>query len=110
MILNQSQIDFLERRRKLLKLWHYVGAISLIVLFGLVLFLKLNTPQLIDPYEVLARLESGAIDQTSLETMAILLPVMVILVCLMLIILVAMMYMAFSNEKKYLKILNKLEK
>ena len=86
-----------------------MGPMLLAAVFGLVLLLKFNTPQLIDPYEVLARLESGAIDQTSLETMAVLLPVMVILVSLMLVILVAIMYMAFSNEKKYLKIVDLAE-
>ena len=60
---------------------------------------------MITPYEVITRLESGTVDQSTLEMMAVLLPVTFVLVCFLLAVFVAMMYQAFSNEKKYLEIL-----
>jgi hypothetical protein len=110
MKINQKQNDFLEKRRRLLKAWRYVGPMMLFAIFCLVLFLKISTPLLINPYEVISRLESGTIDQSSLEMMAVLLPVIFILVCFILVVLVVMMYMAYSNEKKYLEILEAIKR
>jgi hypothetical protein len=103
---SQKQLDYLDRRRKLLNLWRFAGPFLLFVIFALVLYLKIYTPLLIDPYEVLSRLEAGAIEQSSLELIAILLPVMVIMICVLLIAFVFFIYAAFSNERKYLAIIN----
>jgi len=105
MKIDQQQHEFLARRRRLVKLWRYVGPLMLLVIVGLVWFLTTSTPLMINPFEIISRLESGAVDQPTLEMMAVLLPVTFILVCFLLAVFVALMYMAFSNEKKYLEIL-----
>ena len=105
MQLNREQSEFLQKRLKLLRSWRYVGPVMLLAIFGLAVVLKIYSPLLIDPNEVVERLEAGAIEQSSLEMMAVMLPVMLILVCLILVIFVILMYAAFSNEKKYLQIL-----
>lgn len=108
-LLNQQQNSYLEKRRKFVHLWHYVGPLLLIGILGFATYLFVNTPLLINPYEILSRLESHSIKQSSLEMMAVLLPIMFIVVCFLLIVLVAIMYAAFSNEKKYLEIVDEIK-
>ena len=110
MKLNENYGDFLEKRRRLLKAWRYAGPSLLLAILGLVVFLKVRTPLLIDPYEVVSRLEAGSLEQTTLELMAVLLPITMILVCFVLVMLVVFIYAAFSNEKKYRQILQVTER
>ena len=109
MTLSQKQMNFLEKRRQLLKVWTYAGPSMLLLIIVLVVFLKINTPWLIDPFEVISRLEEGSVETSSLEMMAVLLPVMSCLVCFLLAAFVFLMYLVFTNEKKYLEILNQLQ-
>ncbi len=109
MNLSQQQSNYLDKRRKLLKVWRYVGPLMLLGMIGLVIYLNVSTPLLINPYEVMSRLELGSIEQSSLETMAVLLPMMLIMVCFLLVVLIAMMYAVFSNERKYLEIVKKIK-
>ena len=104
MQLTHQQSIYLEKRRKLLKSWRYVGPLLIVGLLGFVLSLYTNTPLLINPYEVMSRLKSGSIERSTLEMMAVLLPMMFILVCALVIVLVAMVYAAFSMENKYQEI------
>jgi len=104
--LKPKQKSYLEKRRKLLKLWSYVGPFILLAIIGFAGYLYLNTPWLINSYEVLSRLKAGSMPQSTIETMAILLPVMILVVLFLLIVIVALMYAAFSNEKKYLDVVD----
>jgi len=99
MKLTQKQHDYLTKRKKLLESWRYAGPALLLGILGLTVYLYIKTPLLINPHEVFLRVESQAIRQSTLETMAILLPILFIMVCFFLIVLVAIMYAAFSNEK-----------
>ena len=78
-------------------------------IIGFAAFLYVNSPLLVNPYEVLSRFESGSVKRSTLEMMALLLPIMFMLVCVLLIALVAIMYAAFSNEKKYMEIVREIE-
>ncbi len=104
--LKPKQNSYLEKRRKLLKAWTYVGPFLLLAIIGFAGYLYLNIPWLINPYEVLSRLQAGSIPQSTIETMAIMLPVMILMVCILLLVVVVIMYAAFSNEKKYLRIVD----
>ncbi|MGB5277839.1 MAG: hypothetical protein WBP02_11775 [Gammaproteobacteria bacterium] len=109
MSLSRQQIDFLTRRRSLLQAWRYLGLLMFIAITCLVLFLLASAPLLINPFEVIARLESASIEPASLEMMAVLVPILCILICSILMLVVAMVYAAFSNEKKYLDILDDID-
>jgi uncharacterized BrkB/YihY/UPF0761 family membrane protein len=106
MKLNQQQNSFLEKRRKLVKSWSYVGPLMMLLVLGLAAYVYVKSPLLINPYEVLARLQSGSIEQSTLMTMAVILPIVFITVCFLLIVLIVMLYAAIANEKKYIEILN----
>jgi hypothetical protein len=107
--LNQEQRGFLEKREGFVKSWRYVGPLLFAVIAGFAIYLYVRTPLLINPYEVFARIESGSIERSSLETMALLLPLMFIVVCFLLLVLIVMMYAAFSNEKRYRDIVTALD-
>lgn len=79
----------------------------LVLLTGLGIWLFLNKPLLANPFEVMARLQSDSIPESTMVVMAGLLPIGV-LTCLFLAAAVLVFaYTAFANEKKYLRILER---
>jgi hypothetical protein len=105
-----NQNDFLVKRSKLVKSWQVVGPTALLMIFILVLYLYLKTPMMINPFEVLAKIQKGLIEQSTLEFMAVILPLMVITTCFLLVILVIVMNSAIDNEKKYIEMIDDLQK
>lgn len=99
---------FIAKRRSLLKAWRYVGPLLLVSIAGLAAYLYLNTPLMIDPFAVIAAVEAGAIGDSTLQLMAVFVPLLFLAVCFLLVVLVVLMYAAFANEKKYLAILDRL--
>lgn len=82
-----------------------MGPVTLLVWLGLVFYLWAIAPFPVNPQAVAAGVASGTIQASTLETMAILLPVIVALVCLLMVAIVALIYAAFSNERRYLEII-----
>jgi hypothetical protein len=70
----------------------------LAVIAGLYVVLKISSPELIDPFEVMARLEAGAFEQPSQELMAVLLPSMVIMFSLLVVVIVFFIYVAYPMK------------
>ncbi len=108
MNINQQKIRFLGKRRKLIQAWHVVGPMLLLVIVIFVIFQFQKTPLLINPFEVITGLESESIKQSTIEIMAVILPVLFIAVSLLLMIIVIMMFTVISNEKKYIEIIERL--
>lgn len=109
MELNQDEVRFLGRRRKLISAWRYAGPLTLLLIFGLAIFLGLRSPMMVNPFAIIERLEAGTLAQSTLEMMAMFVPLLVITICFILIVLIQLMYVAFSNEKKYLQIIDLLK-
>jgi len=109
-MLEEKIEGFLNRRKKMLKWWDYLGPVLFLIVIGYVVFVYFKAPLLINPFEVLSRIQAGTIKGSTLEFMAAILPVVIIAICFVMIALVAIMYAASINEKKYLKIINDLRK
>jgi len=121
MQINRQAESFLEKRRALLKAWRYVGPLLLLKAWryvgpllllgigGFAVFLWLNTPLLINPYAMMSGIESGSVEQSTLQMMAAFVPVLFIALCFLLVVFILLMYAAFSNEKKFLAILDELQ-
>ncbi len=109
MDLSQKQQNFLKKRRLLIKLWVYAGPALLLGIGVFAYLLSIQTPYLINPLQVGCELQSGQISQTTLETMALLLPMMGLIIFFLMVVLVIMVYVALSNEKKYLAMLDQTE-
>ena len=108
MIHSRRHQAFLEKRRRLLQAWQWVGPLCLLLIIGLWLWLYLHSPLLVNPFEIASRLENETLDSSILPVMALMLPI-IILACLgLLIAIIVFMYAVFSNEKKYMEIINEL--
>lgn len=105
MELDQTQREFLEKRRKLVRSWPFIGLILLIAMVATLLWLWVQQPLLINPYEVVGRLESGSIENSTIALMAVMLPLLFLICFVLLMIVVLFAYAAFANEKKHLKII-----
>jgi hypothetical protein len=106
---NRQSERFLEKRRTLLAAWRYAGPLLLLVIGGFAAYLFISTPLLINPVAVAAGIESGSIEQSTLQLLAMFVPFLFITACFLLVVLVVLMYAAFANEKKYLAILDDRE-
>ncbi|MFO7665716.1 MAG: hypothetical protein R6V76_03775 [Desulfobacterales bacterium] len=105
MQLSYEDQRFLVKRIRLVQTWRYVGAILLAMLVGLGMWLFLSKPLLANPFVVVTRLKSDAIPEATMVLMAAMLPV-VVLTCIALAVAVVLFaFAAFSNEKKYLQII-----
>lgn len=96
---------FLEKRKKIVRLWPYTGALMLTVLTALVIFLYTTAPLLIDPFETASRIRSEAVSDATLRVSALLLPIAFGTICLLLVALLWVMHLAFENEKRYFALL-----
>lgn len=110
MDLNEKQNRYLQKRQATLKAWKYAGPLMLIGVIGFVIYLFTAVPLLINPFEILSRLESGTLGISSMEVIAVILPIMSLLVCFLLLVIIALMHSAISNEKRYLDIIEILRR
>ncbi len=107
-MLTDVQAAFLKKRRWRARSWRVVGIILIFVLIGLVVWLCVRVPNLINPFRVLRQVESGALAQSALETMAILLPLAFAGVIFLLVVIVGFGFLVFANERRYLAIIDSL--
>ena len=91
-------------------MWRYVGPILLLAIIVLAAWIFVNSPLLINPYEVISRIKSGTIEQSTFEMMAVILPLIMIFLFLLLVVVIGIMYAAFSKEKRYMKIISEVER
>lgn len=99
---------FLAKRTKLVQTWPLVGGILLCLVLGLGVWLFLSTPLLANPFTVLSKLRSNSIPVSTLTLMAGLLPVAILMCLVLAIAMVAFSFAAFSNEKKYIAMVERM--
>ena len=106
--LTAEQQAFLAKRARLIGKWRYVGAAMLLLIFGFTVYLLVSTPLLINPFEVISRLEDDSLPQSTIVILAAMLPVMFGALLVVLLAIVLVMYAAIANEKKYAAIIEAL--
>lgn len=96
---------FLKRRRRLVRAWPFVGGglLAALVLFSAWLYVR--TPLLINPVEIVRRIEGGGVDSATLLTLAGLVPVLLLSCIFLLFVLIAFGFAKFRTESKYLALL-----
>jgi len=99
----KSQSSYLEKRKRLLKSWQYVGPALLLAAIGLATWIFVTSPLLINPYDVTSRIESGTIGQSTLEMMTTLFPLITIFLFLPVFVVIGIMHAAPGKEKRYLE-------
>lgn len=100
--------EFIERRRKLVAYWRFAGPLLWIMILGFASWVFFRSRLLIDPFEMLARLEAGDLPESTLVIMAALAPVFFSGLFVLLTVLVLILYSAISGEKRYLAIIDML--
>lgn len=101
----QDDRDFVAKRKRLISSWPAVGIALIGLIVGFSLWLFFSSRWLIDPWFVMQQIQHDQISLTTLQTMALLLPVM-FLVCLILLALVTLLaFAAFANEKRLIRII-----
>ncbi len=107
MRLSGEEQRFLARRARLVRTWRYVGVILLAMLIGLGMWLFFSKPLVANPFVVMARLKNGSIAGSTMALMAGVLPVVVLICIVLAVTAVLFVFAAFSNEQKYLAIIQR---
>lgn len=108
MDLNDQHKSFLARRRRSAKSWPLVGMLLLLGILAFLVWLFLRNPLLVNPFEVASRLEAGTIERSTMMLMTGMLPVMSLACFFILLVMIIFVFTAFSNENKYIKIIDSL--
>ncbi len=110
MELTDGEMVFIERRKKLIKIWPTAGSGLGITMIILTAWLYSKTPLLIDPFTTMHRLSEGSIPETTLMLMAGMLPIL-FLACLgLLVMLIIFVTVMLHNEKRYLTMIETLSR
>ena len=107
-VLTKQQQEFLTRRGKLQRAWRITGPVVLVglVVAGVILFF--NYPLMFNPYESVTRLDAGTLEDTTVQLMALLLPIAILMVFVMLVVVVLLVFAVIDNDRKYLAIIQRL--
>ena len=106
-MLTEAEKTFIDRRRRLIHSWPYVGLGMLVLIASFVVWLVVTKPLLANPFFVMSEIERGTIEQSTLTLMAGLLPMTILVALFVCIATVVFAFVAFSNERKYLALLEK---
>ena len=108
MELSDKQLKFLHRRRKLISLRKYVVLFLSILFVAFLGWMYYRAPLLVNPYEVISRLQRSALDRDTMILMAGMLPIIVLLALFLLGALMIFFFIAMSNEAKYIEIMDQI--
>ncbi len=106
--LSEKQLEFLRRRRKLVRWWPLGGGLLLLVIGGLAGGLFWRAPVFVNPFLVESQLQAGQMPDATEAMLAVLLPVMVLLCLFFAAILVLLTFSAIANERRHLQIITTL--
>jgi len=106
--LDEQLVKFLKKRRRLARFWPVIATLLLMGILAFVVWLFLKNPLLVNPFEVASRLDAGTVESSTLILMAGMLPIMFLACLLILIVVILFGFTVFSNEKKYLEIIDRL--
>jgi len=108
MELTDKERKFVAKRAKLVQAWPLVGLILLCLVLGVGVWLFLFMPLLANPFAVLTKLNSDSVPASTLTVMAGVLPVSVLMCLVLAIAIVLFCFVAFANEKKYIRMIRRM--
>lgn len=108
MQLTPVEQTFIERRTRFIRAWKVAGPLLLIALLGLVLWLLLTRPLMINPWTVLAALDAGLIDSSTLTLLAAMMPAVLLLCLMTVVVCLLLVYAALANERRYVAMIRRI--
>jgi hypothetical protein len=99
---------FLRRRQRLAAAWTPVGVTLLLALSACLGWLFVRVPYLVNPVYVARQLATGAIERSTLDLMALLLPVAVVALFVVTGIMIGYGFAVFAHERRYQRMLHSM--
>jgi hypothetical protein len=106
--LSEDDHNFLKKRKRLIAIWNSIAVIMLIALVTIFSWIYIQVPYLANPLFVAEALKHNEIQESVMATSAITLPVVFITLFVTVGIFVLFGFAIFSNEKRYLSIIERL--
>jgi len=100
---------YVNKRRKFARFGLIVLGFCLVVVLGFAGWLYFRQPELINYVEVARQIENGNLDQLTIELMAVMLPIAMLMCLVLLTSVIALCWGWLSNEKRYLRIIDELD-
>ncbi|MCB1761625.1 MAG: hypothetical protein KDI27_00620 [Gammaproteobacteria bacterium] len=109
MSLSSADKYFLEKRERRTNYWPFFGValLLLVVVYGVWLWVKM--PHLINPWQVVASIEAGALSDSKMGVMVVMLPVVVDTLLLFTFVVILLWFVAFYNERRLIRLVRRLE-
>ena len=106
--LTEKEAEFLNQRAHLLRLWPYAGALILAGIGIYVGWCWIYQPHLISPFAVFEGIKDGSMEKTTIETMAVLGAVSMMITWSLLAVGVGFAFAIFGTERKHIAIIRRL--
>ncbi len=106
--LEPKDLKFLKDRRRFASKGNLLGTALLAGILASTAWMYWAHPRLANPFHVYNELMAGGIPQSMLEMMAAMLPILVTTVFVVLAIMAVFSFAIFRNERRYLKIIDRL--
>ena len=106
--LAENDLAFLQMRRRFLRFWRIAGFSTLVFLSALFFWLLFKVPNLVNPVHVQRQIDSNALTPSALKVMAVLMPLMTAVAFFLAAAIILFGFSAYSNERRYLKIIDSL--
>ncbi len=101
-------LGFVAKRRTLIRRWNAVGWALITLIIAALGFLFLTSPLLVNPWETMARVRTDSISTSTLQLMAVMLPVVFLGSFMLLVVIVAFQFAAAANERRLIGIIDSL--
>ena len=108
-MLSEKDNDFLNKRKRLVATGTFVLGLILVFLCAGFVYMFISSPYIANPLHVADAIKQNSIDNSTMIMATILLPIIVIALFVMVVIFVLFGFSIFSNEKRYLSMIEKLQ-
>ena len=108
-MLAPEDLAFVERRRRALRSWPWIGGASLALLTALAVWLFVRTPNLVVPGRAVNEALSGRLEQSTLMVIAALLPTSMLALLAVAGAAIGLVFAARANELRLLKLLDQAQ-
>ena len=109
-MINQKDRNFIDKRKKLHRYWPIMGTTMILMMLGLVIYLFIRTPKLINPFLVVELIKTNAIDPRTMVLMTAMCPVLTIFLLFTVAVVIVYVWAFMVLEGRYHKILDGIGK
>lgn len=107
-MLSENEYTFLKNRKRLVATWNTVAVLMFVFLVAVFLWMFFTFPYLINPLYVTEAIQANAMEDSTMITASILLPVLVICLFALVAMFILFGFSILSKEKRYLTIYRKI--